>query len=144
MTINEPMFKCTICGRIGTVGRCCGIDTRIPINAAAKKELANENGMTMTDTPTKQCTRCGKCCILGLCEPAQEILGIEYMPPCPFLVVFQNEISCAFVVAESFMPEEMRLFSNGIGIGTECTIVGEENTSDVLKNIQWHIERAGK
>ena len=25
---EKDMWKCTKCGRIGTVGRCCGLDTR--------------------------------------------------------------------------------------------------------------------
>jgi hypothetical protein len=36
---NEPMYRCTICGREGSVGRCCGDDTRIPLNDAAEKEM---------------------------------------------------------------------------------------------------------
>lgn len=32
------MWKCTICGRIGSVGRCCGDETREPIDAAPPRE----------------------------------------------------------------------------------------------------------
>ena len=39
MNKRETLFKCIICGRIGTVGRCCGEDTRTPLNEAAKLEL---------------------------------------------------------------------------------------------------------
>jgi hypothetical protein len=28
---ERAMWKCTQCGRIGLVGRCCGIDTREPV-----------------------------------------------------------------------------------------------------------------
>lgn len=28
---HEPTYRCTVCGRIGSVGRCCGDDTRIPV-----------------------------------------------------------------------------------------------------------------
>ena len=38
MIENDTWYKCTICGREGTVGRCCGDDTRIPLNDLAKKE----------------------------------------------------------------------------------------------------------
>ena len=37
MTQDEPLFRCTICGREGSVGRCCGDETRIPLNEAASK-----------------------------------------------------------------------------------------------------------
>ena len=35
---DDPSWKCTKCGRIGTVGRCCGRETRRPLNEAAVKE----------------------------------------------------------------------------------------------------------
>lgn len=35
---QESKWKCTKCGRVGTVGRCCGLETRIPINEAALAE----------------------------------------------------------------------------------------------------------
>lgn len=25
---EEPLYRCTVCGRVGTVGRCCGLETR--------------------------------------------------------------------------------------------------------------------
>ncbi len=28
---ETDLWRCTICGRIGTVGRCCGEDTREPV-----------------------------------------------------------------------------------------------------------------
>jgi hypothetical protein len=34
----DELWRCTICGQIGTVGRCCGNDTREPLNDAARKE----------------------------------------------------------------------------------------------------------
>lgn len=39
---NEPAWQCTICGRIGTVGRCCGKNTRRPLNRVAFEELNKE------------------------------------------------------------------------------------------------------
>jgi hypothetical protein len=36
---GEPQFKCTVCGQIGSVGRCCGLETRKPMNFAAHLEL---------------------------------------------------------------------------------------------------------
>lgn len=35
---NEAdLWRCTVCGRIGTVGRCCGEDTREPVRAPNAK-----------------------------------------------------------------------------------------------------------
>jgi hypothetical protein len=39
---EAPQFKCTICGQVGTVGRCCGKETREPLNEAAKLEKARD------------------------------------------------------------------------------------------------------
>ena len=36
--INDTWFRCTVCDRKGTVGRCCGEETRIPLNQLAKEE----------------------------------------------------------------------------------------------------------
>lgn len=76
----------------------------------------------------KPCTRCGKCCIVGLCEPAQMIinLGEPDMPtsgvgPCPFLTVEEDgQIACKIVVAERRLPEQDRLITKGLGIGIGC------------------------
>jgi hypothetical protein len=38
MIENDTWYKCTICGREGLVGRCCGNETRIPLNKLAKEE----------------------------------------------------------------------------------------------------------
>ena len=35
---DDTQWRCTACGRIGTVGRCCGLDTRIPLNELARQE----------------------------------------------------------------------------------------------------------
>ena len=37
-TDNAPQWQCTVCGQIGSVGRCCGRHTRKPLNAAAIAE----------------------------------------------------------------------------------------------------------
>jgi hypothetical protein len=34
----DTLWRCTICGQIGTVGRCCGNGTREPLNDAARAE----------------------------------------------------------------------------------------------------------
>jgi hypothetical protein len=39
---DEPQWRCTVCGKIGTVGRCCGVDTREPLNVAANDEAQRE------------------------------------------------------------------------------------------------------
>lgn len=33
------LYKCTVCGKIGEVGRCCGIDTRVPFKMADTPEM---------------------------------------------------------------------------------------------------------
>jgi hypothetical protein len=38
-TEEDTLFRCTICGREGSVGRCCGRDTR---NEKAKMDIARE------------------------------------------------------------------------------------------------------
>jgi hypothetical protein len=39
---DDSQFHCTVCGQVGTVGRCCGLDTREPLNALARAELLAE------------------------------------------------------------------------------------------------------
>jgi len=39
---GDSQFRCTVCGRIGTVGRCCGRDTREPMNDIARAEIEAE------------------------------------------------------------------------------------------------------
>jgi hypothetical protein len=34
----DTLWRCTVCGQVGTVGRCCGNDTREPLNDAARAE----------------------------------------------------------------------------------------------------------
>lgn len=36
--MKGTLYKCTACGRVGTVGRCCGLETRTPLNEMAKEE----------------------------------------------------------------------------------------------------------
>ena len=38
MIEKDTWYRCTICGRKGTVGRCCGDETREPLNELATKE----------------------------------------------------------------------------------------------------------
>jgi len=40
---DDSQFRCTVCGRIGTVGRCCGLETREPLNELARLELERES-----------------------------------------------------------------------------------------------------
>lgn len=35
---DDTLYKCTVCGRVGSVGRCCGDETRIPLNEKAREE----------------------------------------------------------------------------------------------------------
>lgn len=39
---QEPRFLCTVCGMVGSVGRCCGRDTRKPLNEAARLEILHD------------------------------------------------------------------------------------------------------
>jgi len=39
---DDSQFLCTVCGQVGSVGRCCGLDTREPLNDLARAELAAE------------------------------------------------------------------------------------------------------
>jgi len=39
---KDPKFRCKVCGQVGTVARCCGRDTREPLNDAAVKEVEAE------------------------------------------------------------------------------------------------------
>lgn len=36
---DDSQFRCTVCGQVGSVGRCCGLDTREPLNELARAEL---------------------------------------------------------------------------------------------------------
>lgn len=35
---EEPLYRCTVCGRVGTVGRCCGLETREPLTPECQPE----------------------------------------------------------------------------------------------------------
>jgi predicted nucleic acid-binding Zn-ribbon protein len=35
---ETDLWRCTVCGRVGTVGRCCGEETREPVNYAVLSE----------------------------------------------------------------------------------------------------------
>ena len=39
---DDTQFRCTVCGRIGSVGRCCGLETREPLNDRARAEVLAE------------------------------------------------------------------------------------------------------
>jgi hypothetical protein len=43
MIKNDTWYRCTVCGREGRVGRCCGDETREPLNELAKKEQKEIN-----------------------------------------------------------------------------------------------------
>lgn len=45
---DDTQFRCTVCGQIGTVGRCCGLNTREPLNDLARAEIEAEH-----DTKTR-------------------------------------------------------------------------------------------
>jgi hypothetical protein len=46
---DDSQFRCTVCGQIGTVGRCCGLDTREPLNDLARAELVAEENRKAND-----------------------------------------------------------------------------------------------
>ena len=43
---ETDLWRCTVCGRVGTVGRCCGEETREPYrpNKGHDAAMANERG----------------------------------------------------------------------------------------------------
>jgi len=49
---SDTWYKCTICGREGRVGRCCGDETRKPLNALARNEQKRLRSHQMI-TPTR-------------------------------------------------------------------------------------------
>lgn len=49
MKTEEPLWQCTVCGRVGTVGRCCGRDTRTPLNDAAREEESAARAVSAND-----------------------------------------------------------------------------------------------
>ena len=46
---NDTWYRCTICGREGTVGRCCGEETREPLNDLARAELKDNKQRAEVD-----------------------------------------------------------------------------------------------
>lgn len=57
MTAPDPLFRCTVCGQEGSVGRCCGTGTHEPLNDAARKELAKAAGVPPTPDPLEPLRR---------------------------------------------------------------------------------------
>ena len=47
---KEPdLWRCTVCGRVGTVGRCCGEETREPVNHAETNRAMTETLLVMEE-----------------------------------------------------------------------------------------------
>ena len=46
---KDTQFRCTICGQIGTVGRCCGFATREPLNDLARAEVEAQRKAATTE-----------------------------------------------------------------------------------------------
>ncbi len=60
-TKEQPLFRCTVCGQVGTVGRCCGLGTREPLNDAARAEMERKppaNRCPICEGPAVTCCRC--------------------------------------------------------------------------------------
>ena len=51
-TKQDAQFLCTVCGQIGVVGRCCGLDTREPLNDRARNEILAEEQRKANSEPT--------------------------------------------------------------------------------------------
>lgn len=49
LVMDDTLFRCTVCGRIGLVGRCCGEDTREPLNDLAREEVVIEKERKVKD-----------------------------------------------------------------------------------------------
>ena len=46
-------WQCTVCGNVGTVGRCCGRDTRVPIGGEDDAAMTTETkAISATDAAT--------------------------------------------------------------------------------------------
>jgi len=42
MNNKEELWQCTICGRVGTVGRCCGMETRVRYKTKPKSKYSTK------------------------------------------------------------------------------------------------------
>ena len=54
---NDTWYKCSICGRNGTVARCCGKETRIPLNEKARIEQSKINTESFDENNFKGCNQ---------------------------------------------------------------------------------------
>lgn len=41
-TAQPKLYRCTICGQVGTVGRCCGLETRAPVDEPTAQPTKQE------------------------------------------------------------------------------------------------------
>lgn len=57
LSADDTQFRCTVCGQVGTVGRCCGLDTREPLNDLARAEIAAEKQRKATLASTGRVAR---------------------------------------------------------------------------------------
>ena len=62
---DDSQFRCTVCSRIGTVGRCCGLDTREPLNDLARAELIAEEKRKANAGSERPCGRKEDACSHG-------------------------------------------------------------------------------
>ncbi len=46
---ETDLWRCTVCGRLGTVGRCCGEETREPVRAPNARVKAAAEGSPATE-----------------------------------------------------------------------------------------------
>lgn len=102
--------------------------------------MAPSNLVAMKPKHGEPCNRCGLCCFVALCDPAQYIFRRPETPgPCPALLGTPGNASCGMISApERFVPvlvmvyglEETREAARTLinaGEGCDMRINGEEN-----------------
>lgn len=58
MRMSDTLYKCTVCGRVGTVGRCCGDETREPLNDLARDEQGKIDDISSVSECGYKCRPC--------------------------------------------------------------------------------------
>lgn len=80
---ESDLWRCTVCGRIGTVGRCCGENTREPVHVKCKGSGNDVDGWR------EGCERCQR-------REGNDEEGVEFMAA-PEIIVFE----CPFLIEKA-------------------------------------------
>jgi len=85
---------------------------------------------------TKPCNHCGLCCQNELCEVGV-IAFPGSSPPCPGLILNEDDYLCKFVLIESG-NDMLPVINQSLGIGFGCSMPDETTTdSEVLSFDNW-------